>query len=252
MSLTVAFPDPHVAHVALASAPSNALGLPLLDALDDALEEVAASDARALVLSSALPRFFAAGADLKLLASTDVDGFRAFLGRLRGTCDRVAALPQTAIAAIDGMALGGGLELALGCGLRVVSPRAQLGLPEIKLGVIPGALGTQRLTHLVGPSRALDVLVTGRNVGAEEALAWGLADRVDDDPVAAALALAGEIAAFPRAATAAARRCVAAAVSGDLETGALVELEEIAALFVTDDAREGIAAFVEKRPAAFR
>jgi len=243
-----------VATIALASLPANALSQPLLAELSAALQEVAAGTSRVVVLRSAIPRFFAAGADLRLLGAIDREGFAAYLGVLRETLDAVAALPQVTIAAIDGMALGGGLELALACDLRVAGPDAALGVPEIKLGLLPGAAGTQRLPRLIGRSAALDLLLTGRSVTGDDALALGLVDRVATGAgtaAATAEALATEIARYPLAATAAIRRCVTAAGDPDPAVGLEVELDEILDLFEGPDAREGISAFLERRVARF-
>ena len=237
-----------VATITLRSEPANALSLDLVRDLRSALDDVARGDARVLVVRSGLERFFAAGADLKLMGTLDRDGFADYLAQLRGALEQVAALPQVTIAAIDGMALGGGLELALACTLRVASPRAQLGVPEVRLGLLPGAGGTQRLPSLIGTSQALDLLLTGRAADGAEALALGLVNRLDEDAGGAAAALAAEIAAFPRGATQAIRRCVAAA---DGTGGMDVERHEILGLFEGADGREGIAAFLERRPAAF-
>jgi hypothetical protein len=120
-----------------------------------------------VVVRSEVPGFFAAGADLKLLAATDASGFADYLDGLRGVLERIATLPQLSVAAIDGFALGGGLELAMACTVRVATPRSRLGVPEIKLGLLPGAAGTQRLPRLVGRGAALDLLLTGpRSSGA--------------------------------------------------------------------------------------
>jgi enoyl-CoA hydratase len=224
----------------------------LIAELGAALDEIGRSAARVVVIRSANERFFAAGADLKLIATFDRAGFAAYLRRLRGMIERVASLPQTSIAAIDGMALGGGLELALACTLRVASPKAKLGVPEIRLGLLPGALGTQRLPSVVGRARALDLLLSGRSMPGAEAAAIGLVDRLDDFPDGAADAWANELAAYPRSASAAIRRCVDAAGALKPEAGAAAELAEILELFDGADAREGIAAFVERRPPEFQ
>ena len=251
MSLVTQRTDDRITSITLSAPPVNALGEALLDDLQLRLDRVAPTRARAVVISSDVAGIFVAGADLKLLAATDVRGFERYLLKLRGVLERITTLPQTTVAAVDGAALGGGLELAMACSLRVVSPVARLGVPEIRLGLLPGAQGTQRLTHLIGPSRASDLLLTGRSVGGEVAMAWGLADRLAHNPLAAAHELAGDIAHHPRPAAMAARRCVEAARGGDLGVGSAVELAEILALFDSADAREGISAFAEKRPPKF-
>ena len=141
----------------------------MITGVNAALDAFAESAARALVVTSAIDGFFAAGADIKLMAAADTDAFSAYGTSLRRLLGRIAGLDRPSIAAIDGRALGGGLELALACSLRIGSSRVFLGLPEPKLGLIPGAGGTQRLPRLVGRGRALEIMLTGREVCAAEA-----------------------------------------------------------------------------------
>jgi enoyl-CoA hydratase/carnithine racemase len=237
-----------VATITLGSAPANALSEALLAALRDAVGSPPVRDARAVVIASRLERFFAAGADLKLLATLDGEDLAAYLAVLRGVLDDIAALPQPTIAALGGMALGGGLELALACTLRVASHEARLGVPEVRLGLLPGAGGTQRLPRLIGRSRALDLLLTGRTVDGEEAHRLGLVDRLGTDADAEAAALAAQIAAFPPACTQAIIRCAAAAAAGDDPApGMRTELDELLELFARDGGRAGIHAFLARR-----
>lgn len=236
-----------VATITLDSAPANALSAALLVALRDAVGSPPVRSARVVVIGSRLDRFFAAGADLKLLATLDRGGFAAYLAALRGVLDDIAALPQPTIAAVGGMALGGGLELALACALRVASHGARLGVPEVRLGLLPGAGGTQRLPRLVGRSRALDLLLTGRAVDGEEAQRLGLVDRLAADADAEAAALATEIAAFPAGSTQAIVRCVGAAAGDDPGPGMRTELDELLERFAADDGRAGIQAFLARR-----
>jgi enoyl-CoA hydratase/carnithine racemase len=236
-----------VATITLGSAPANALSEALLAALRDAVGSPPVRDARAVVIASRLERFFAAGADLKLLATLDGEDLAAYLAVLRGVLDDIAALPQPTIAALGGMALGGGLELALACTLRVASHEARLGVPEVRLGLLPGAGGTQRLPRLIGRSRALDLLLTGRAVDGEEAHRLGLVDRVGTDADAEAAALAAQIAAFPAASTQAILRCAGAAARDDLGAGMRTELDELLALFASDGGHAGIQAFLARR-----
>jgi enoyl-CoA hydratase/carnithine racemase len=161
---------PGIWRVTMASPPANALSGPLLDGLHAALDAAeAAGDVKVLVVSSAVDRFFAAGADIKHMAAIDAASFTAYGDRMRAVNDRLAAAPFLSVAAVDGLALGGGLELAMAATMRVSGPRAGYGLPEVKLGLIPGAGGTQRLPRLVGRGRALDIMLTGRQVPAAEA-----------------------------------------------------------------------------------
>jgi enoyl-CoA hydratase len=229
--------------------PANALGLPLIDGLDAALDSL--DDAKVVVVASRVPGFFAAGADIKHMAGVDADAFEAYGDALRQTLNRFAAPDRISIAAVDGLALGGGLELALACTLRVATPRARLGLPEVKLGLIPGAGGTQRLPRLVGRGRALDLMLTGREVPADEALAIGLVDRLAEDAEEHALMLAAELRGLSQPALQAVVRSVNVAHDLGLGQGLARERGEERRLFEHGEAREGIAAFLEKREPRF-
>lgn len=206
------------------------------------------------MIESAVPRFFAAGADLALLATLDAGGFRRYLAELREVLDEIAGARFVSIAAIDGIALGGGLELAMACTFRVASPEAILGVPEVNLGLLPGAGGTQRLTHLVGQRRALDLLTSGRNLSGREAHAMGLVERMTE-PGTASAGMAGrswatQLAAVPASTLAAIMRCVDAA-TGSAAAGMDVELREVIELFASPIGHEGVSAFVEKRSPQF-
>jgi enoyl-CoA hydratase len=157
------------------------------------------------------------------------------------------------VAAVNGLAFGGGLELAMACVLRVAAPHATFSLPEIKLGLLPAYGGTQFLPALVGAARALELMLTGRVLAAEEALAMGLVHRIagPDDLLAQAIDFGREVTRFGPAAIDGIRRCVAAAGPGVTDAGLAVEDAVVREVFVTDDAREGVAAFLEKRPARF-
>lgn len=245
--------DGRVGTVTLRRPPANALGDAVIAGLAAACDQLDAAAVGVAVVRSRVPGYFVAGADLHLLAHVDRDGFRDYLGRLRGVLDRVAHARWLSIAAIDGYALGGGLELAMACTLRVASHRSRLGVPEVKLGLLPGATGTQRLPRLIGRGPALDLLLSGRPATGEEAHRLGLVDRLtpNGEPDDQARAWAGDLAAGPGAAHAAIVRCVDAAGDLPLADGLGVEEREVVALFDTDDAREGVAAFLEKRPARF-
>src|ERR671923_2745761 len=177
-----------IAAILLRRPPANALGMPLIEGLNAALD--ATRDAKVLVVASRIAGYFAAGADIKHMATVDADEFAAYGDALRNALNRFAAPERVTIAAIDGLALGGGLELALACTLRIGSARATFGLPEVKLGLIPGAGGTQRLPRVVGRSRALDLMLTGRSLDAQEAFAIGLIDRLVEPGTAESAALA--------------------------------------------------------------
>ncbi len=244
---------PGVWHVTMTSPPANALSMPLLDGLHAALDAAeAAGDVKAIVVSSALDRFFAAGADVRHLAVIDAASFAAYGNQMRAVNDRLAAAPFLSVAAVDGLALGGGLELAMAATMRVSGPRARYGLPEVKLGLIPGAGGTQRLPRLVGRGRALDIMLTARQVPAAEALAIGLVDRLTESDVAEeALTLAGQLAGVSLPAQRAVVATVDAAFDLPLHAGLGFEAERIQALFESGEAAEGITAFAEKRSPRF-
>ncbi|MDR7254255.1 enoyl-CoA hydratase [Nocardioides sp. BE266] len=225
----------------------------MLEGLDEAIDAAAAAgDVKVMVISSAITGFFAAGADIKHLSTIDADSFLAYGGAMRAVNDRLAASPWLSVAAVDGLALGGGLELAMACTLRVAGPSAKLGLPEVKIGLIPGAGGTQRLPRLVGRSRALDIMLTARQVGAAEALEIGLVDRlVEGDALDGALALADELVGPSLPAQLAVVRSVDAAAEMSLVDGMAFEAQQEQGLFEDGEAAEGIAAFVAKRQPRF-
>jgi enoyl-CoA hydratase len=245
---------PGIWMVTMERPPANALGLPILDglhALCDAAE--AAGDVKVVVISSALEGFFAAGADIKHLKTVDADSFMSYGERMRSANDRLEAAPFLSIAAVDGLALGGGLELAMACTLRVAGPGAKLGLPEVKLGLIPGAGGTQRLPRLVGRGRALDIMLTARQVPADEAHDIGLVDRLaKGSALDDALALAEELVkGVSLPAQLAVVRSVDAAAELSLRDGLVFEAEQEQGLFEHGEAAEGIDAFVNKRRPTF-
>jgi enoyl-CoA hydratase len=171
-------------------------------------------------------------------------------GGFRRALDAVAAIPRCVIAAISGFALGGGCELALACDLRIASERAKLGQPEILLGIIPGGGGTQRLARLVGPAKAKEMVLTGRQVAADEALRIGLVDEVvaPDELHARALGLAAELARGAVVAQGLAKRAVDQGLGGSLDAGLALEQDLFAEAFATEDARIGVASFLEHGP----
>jgi enoyl-CoA hydratase len=245
---------PGVWLVRLEQSPANPLGPAILDGMAAMLDAAEADGGvKVMVLSSAIDGFFAAGADIKHMATIDAASFAAYGEQMRGVNDRLAAAPWLSIAAVDGLALGGGLELAMACTLRVAGPRGSFGLPEVKLGLIPGAGGTQRLPRLIGRGRALEIMLTARQVPAPEALAIGLVDRlVDGDVVEAALSLAGELVRSSLPAQLALVRSVDAAYDLPLGDGSRFEADQEVGLFEDGEAAEGIAAFVGKRKPVFR
>ncbi|WP_433503064.1 enoyl-CoA hydratase-related protein [Pseudonocardia halophobica] len=233
--------------------PANALGPPIIDGLNALLDEAERRDSRVLVLTSAITGFFAAGADIKHMGTVDAQSFTEYGDRLRGAVERLASANLISIAAVEGVALGGGLELAMACTMRVSGADAKYGLPEVRLGLIPGAAGTQRLPRLVGRGRAIDIMATARQVPADEAASIGLVDRLvpAGEAEEAALALAGQLSGLSRPALAAVVRTVDAAFDRPFDEGKRYEVEQIQELFETGEAREGITAFLEKRAPKF-
>jgi len=207
-----------------------------------------------LIIGSALDGFFAAGADIKLMATASPAEFAAYGEQLRDPLTRLATADKPSIAAIEGFALGGGLELALACTLRVGSRTARLGLPESKLGLIPGAGGTQRLPRLVGRGRALDIMLTARTIAAEEAHAIGLLDRLVEPGTAVteAIALAATLCERSGAALTEIMRCVDDAQERPLAEGLAREAERVNQLFTEPQAQEGLTAFLQKRQPDYR
>jgi enoyl-CoA hydratase len=187
------------------------------------------------------------------MAAVDAESFTAYGDQLRSALDRLASADRISIAAVDGLALGGGLELAMACTLRVGGASAQFGLPEVKLGLIPGAGGTQRLPRLVGRGRALDIMLTARQVPADEAHAIGLVDRLVDAGTAttAALELARLLCTMSLPAQRAVIRTVGAAFDTPIEEGFAYEVAQEQQLFEDGEAKEGITAFLAKRAPNF-
>ena len=230
--------------------PMNALSRQVQEELRDAaLEATERHDVRAVIVYGG-EKVFAAGADVKEMVGwsyTDVVDAGA---RLQSSFTAVAKIPKPTVAAITGYALGGGCELALACDFRVAGDNAKLGQPEIMLGIIPGAGGTQRLPRLIGPSKAKDLVFTGRFVGAEEALAIGLIDRMvaPDDVYAEARALVARFVAGPAYALRAAKEAIDSGLDGDLATGLEIERIQFAGLFATQDRTIGMTSFVADGP----
>jgi len=233
----------------------NAITKPILQGLHRCLDELEAGHQRLLVITGEGERAFCAGTDL---AETREMPGPARLDKsemARRLFARLSRSPVLSVAAINGLAFGGGLELAMACTLRVAAAHATFSLPEIKLGLLPAYGGTQFLAALVGASRALDLMLTGRRVPAPEALAMGLVNRVEPagaDVLAQAIGLGRQVTRFSQPAIAGIRRCVGAAGSRVTDEGLAVEDAVVREVFVNDDAREGVAAFLEKRAPTFR
>ena len=195
-------------------------------------------------------KVFAAGADIKEMQAMDHTAMVKRSKSLQDSFTAVARIPKPVVAAVTGYALGGGCELALCADIRIAGERAKLGQPEILLGLIPGAGGTQRLSRLVGPSRAKDLIFTGRHVKADEALRIGLVDRVvpDDEVYAQAHAWAAQLAKGPALALRAAKESVDVGLETDIDSGLAVERNWFAGLFATEDRETGMRSFVEEGP----
>jgi len=231
----------------------NALSFELIGQIGECILQAGRSNARALIITGEGEKAFCAGADIKELQSRSLAAQRegAELGQsVFALLDR---LPIPSIALVNGFAFGGGCELALACTLRLALPNAKLGLPEVKLGLIPGYGGTQRLPRLIGVGRALEMVMTGRIVGAEEALSIGLVNRIVQAPgLAAAKAYAREFTGNGLRALQLAREAVQRALDVPLHEGLRVEADLSTLAYQTRDAAEGMQAFVEKRKASFR
>ncbi len=228
----------------------NALNVQVQEEIRACAAEAAARDDVRAVIVYGGERVFAAGADIKEMADMSYTDMVARSGRLQSAFSAVASIPKPVVAAVTGYALGGGCELALCADVRIAGEGANLGQPEILLGIIPGAGGTQRLTRLVGPSKAKDIIFTGRFVGAEEALRIGLVDQVvaDDQVYAAAQTWATQFTKAAAFALRAAKESVDRGIEVDLATGLEIERIQFAALFATEDRGTGMRSFMESGP----
>ena len=239
-----------VALVTIDHPPANAISRAVVQSLRDAVAgAVADGEIRALVITGAGQRFFAAGADVSEFPEAGGD---IAIGGQQLTLE-IERAPLATIAAVNGMAFGGGCEIALACDVRIAAHTARLGQPEINLGIIPGWGGTQRLVRVVGQGRAMPLLLSGDPVDAETALEIGLVSQVvePDELIHTALALAERLAAKAPLALAATKRAVLDGMSLPIAEALEVERREFSGLFATADAREGVTAFLEKRQAAW-
>jgi enoyl-CoA hydratase/carnithine racemase len=242
--------DQAVAVIRLDRPPMNALNAQVQDEIAAAAAQATADhDIRAVIIYGG-SKVFAAGADIMEMAEASYATMAADTRRLQDAFTAVAKIPKPVVAAITGYALGGGLELALCADFRVAGESARVGQPEILLGVIPGAGGTQRLPRLVGPARAKDIVYTGRFVSAPEALAIGLVDKVvpDAEVYQAARDMVNRYAAGPAVALRAAKQAIDEGLDVDLDSGLEIERLNFAGLFATEDQRTGMRSFVENGP----
>lgn len=207
-----------------------------------------------VVIFTGTGRGFVAGADIAGYHGCGQMVFDGFQRRSRQTFDAIASLPQVTIGAINGYALGGGMELALCCDFNFINDKTKIGLPEIKLGLLPGGGGTQRLPRLVGPMRAKEILMTGRMIPAEEAVALGIALEAcaPDALMPRAMEFAEQLAEMAPVALLEAKRVVDDGLDAALSAGLTMEQRVLGALFATEDGKEGIAAFMEKRDPVFK
>jgi enoyl-CoA hydratase len=227
----------------------NALNKGMVLELDRVFDEMTVDPlVHAVVITG--EKNFAAGADISDMLTLSPEEAKEF--SFRHTFNKIEDFPKPVIAAISGFALGGGLELALACDIRVAAPNARLGFPEINLGIFPGAGGTQRLPRIIGPSRAKEMIYTGGIIDITKAAEYGLVDIVAENPLEEALKLAGKLAAKAPVALKLAKQCINIAFDVDQKTGIEFEAVNWAGTFATEDQREGMQAFVEKRKAVFK
>jgi len=230
----------------------NALSFSLLGDLAAAIDAAAKTDARALLFVGAGEKAFCAGADIRELTGRDVVAQKRGAELGQAVFAKLDRLPMPSVAIVNGYAFGGGLELALACTFRVATANAKMGLPEIKLGLIPGYGGTQRLPRVIGEARALEMILTGRTIDAATANAWGLVSRiVEGDALAAGIAFAREFSRYSLPVLGFAREAVQRALDVPVHEGLRIEADLSTLAYRTKDADEGMAAFLEKRKPRF-
>lgn len=246
--------DRHVATVALNNPPANLLSRVALFELNQVFGDLETNPAARAVLLTGTGRFFCAGADIKELALVHTARQGVVLAQEgQVLLNRIERLDIPVVAALNGTCLGGGLELAMACHIRLAAAGVTLGLPETKLGLIPGFGGTQRLARIIGPARAAELILTGETMSAERAFAWGLVNRVvsESQLLAEARTLAVSIAANSRPAIQAALRAIRSGLDSPMAEGLSREAELFGELCETPEKKEGIQAFLEKRPPKF-
>lgn len=244
-----------VAILTLDHPPANALGRQTFQGLSAALDDLERDQQTKVIVLKGNGRFFAAGADIKEFTTVENAEQGSRISAVgQQLFDRMEAFPKPIIAAIHGAALGGGLELAMACHLRICTPQAKLGLPELNLGLIPGFAGTQRLPRLIGRAKALEMMLTSHPIQGEEALRYGLINRLVEEETLLdeALALAEQIAAKSAVAIRYLLEAVSHGQRGGSVEGTKVENQRFGDCFETEDAREGVSAFIEKRSAQFK
>lgn len=247
--------EDRIAFLTINNPPMNAISLEVAQQLDEAVVEIGKDDSIKAVIFSGEGRAFISGADIRMLKEVkDRHEARRVTSVLHGALNKIEALRKPVIAAVHGFCLGGGLEVALACHMRVAGEKALFGVPEIKLGIYPGAGGTQRLPRVVGKAKGLEMILTGEFISAQEALQWGLVNKVvpQEKVQEAARSLADQIVSKGKLAVEYAMMVVAEGLKMDLQKGLDLEEEYFGILCETDDMQEGMAAFLEKREPKFK
>jgi enoyl-CoA hydratase/carnithine racemase len=246
--------DPFTAWMTLARPDAmNALSGQLLRELHAAVDALAQSpDVRLVVVTGSGGKAFSAGADLKERRGMTAEETEARIDLINDCFNALARLPQLTVAALNGVAFGGGLELALACDLRIATPTVQLGLTEVRLGIMPGAGGTQRLTRLIGVARAKELILLGRRIDAEKALALGVLNQVVEDLEPAIAGIAAELEGCAPISVASAKRAIDHAPDLSLDDGLRYERRCYGQTLTTEDRNEGLLAFAEKRPPRYQ
>jgi enoyl-CoA hydratase/carnithine racemase len=248
--------EPPLGIITLNRPPANSYDIKFMQDLDAAIEGVAAdNEIKAALLVSTSEKFFSGGADIKAFLANTPEANVEMVNLAHQALAKIAHIPKVFIAVINGHAMGGGLEMALACDLRFAGDgKFMLALPESTLGLLPGNGGTQRLPRLIGASRALELMLSGGTIGSQQALELGLVNKVFpvDSVLDEAKAYALKLANGPTQALAYIKRCVYEGMELSLADGLILERELIAELFTSEDAREGLTAFVEKRKAEFK
>jgi enoyl-CoA hydratase len=232
----------------------NALTLEMFTELERLFDELETdAEVRVIILTGAGDKAFVAGGDISHLASLDADGARQFALLAQRVIDRIETFPKPVIAAINGYCLGGGNELAMGCDLRIAADSAKFGQPEVKLGIIPGFAGTQRLSRLIGKGRAKEMIFTGEMIDADQACRIGLVNRVvaKDCLMEEAKSLAMQMCDKSASAISLSKDAIDNGLEMDFARAARYEADLFALSFTTADCKEGVSAFLEKRPAKF-
>ena len=247
--------DERVATVTISNPPANVLTTPLMSELEKVIDELSSADGVKAVVLTGSGTLFIAGADIKEIASiTSSKQGEALAKRGQAVFDKIEQMKKPVIAAITGFCLGGGMELAMACHIRIAGDRARLGQPEINLGIIPGFGGTQRLPRLVGKAKAMELILTGDMINAQEAKALGLINKVvpEGEVLKQAQGLAKKIASKGKRAIEGSLRAIQEGTAQTLSAGLSLEAQLFGQICQTDDMKEGLSAFVEKRQPKFQ